>query len=780
MKNLKKIGIIKSLICIVIISFAGCGGGGGGGSNVSIRPTFSSTPNIIIPNVIDKNSGYDITYKVNTENTLNQDISLKGEKVVGIYGEKINFSGNLKIEDTQIPVYKLQSSENLNGFSFGVFSENGKIENNGKIDLGGDKIVGIFGNNSDITNNKEIKSVSSNEVVGIFSTDNKGIVRNNGEVSLFGKNKSIGMYINDSVGVNNSILSINSNNLSIGMIALGKDGEIINNNKILINGKNKSCGMVAGYGARAINNGNITINNEGYGMIAFNGGYALNESNATINLSSKAFGAMIADGENSVIENRGIINIDNNSLIKNNEELQAKNGGRIINSGVINKVGKIDLNMSDGVYLIKTETDGNYGKIQSKSLNINGNLEINTGIVKGSYEDKYILKNTFIADKINMGNNLFIKSDSLLYDAILKENDTGNLDGILSRNNRELSDFVGNDLIKTANIFTKYFNGEEYKYLDKYSKNIIDKIDITDKNLLGKTLSDLTPTIYGNRRFEVLQLKKLFQNERIESLGNLKNDEYNFKLIENYYEINSKDGIEGYKNLTSGFLITKSMENNKYLSLGYSYSDVDYEGDEKGNISTIHFGLDRILKVDENTIKLGLSGEYNFHKNNREFSTIDFDSKYNSYGISSYGEISRKYNNIIEFEPFIKFELGYYKIQSFEENIDNFFIDIEKDDFIFALPEVGAKFSKKIENLNIYSKLNYSYNLTEGNNKLEYKYRNLNQAVTFIDEKDNSGSIDIRFGTNYKNEKIDFNFDIGKSFDNRDRKYIEINMRYKF
>ncbi len=153
------------------------------------------------------------------------------------------------------------------------------------------------------------------------------------------------------------------------MYVVGKDGYAINNKEITINSKNLGYGMVAGYGATAKNNGTINIKNKGYGMYAFSGGYALNGEGAVINLSSVADGAMLADGNGSVVENRGTINIDkDNTIIKKGEELKAINGGRIINKGIINKNGDLFLSMDRGFYQIGTSENGSYGKIKSKNL----------------------------------------------------------------------------------------------------------------------------------------------------------------------------------------------------------------------------------------------------------------------------------------------------------------------------------------------------------------------------------------------------------------------------
>lgn len=317
MKDLKiKLGIIVSFIF-----FTGCGGGGGGGggSNVTVRPNIPNPPSIEVPNIND--GSYDNENVINTDKPISWSVSKKGEKVIGVSGKNIDISGEIKITDLGTKNIEINS---LNNYSFGIFSENGNVNNKAEITLLGDKTTGIFGKNSDITNNLDIKSENSNDVVGIFSVGNSGIVRNNGSIDLSSNNKSIGIFLDSSMGLNNNTINVSSNNLVVGMYVVGKDGYAINNKEMTINSKNLGYGMVAGYGATAKNNGTINIKNKGYGMYAFSGGYALNGEGAVINLSSVADGAMLADGNGSIVENRGTINIDkDNTIIKKGEELKA-------------------------------------------------------------------------------------------------------------------------------------------------------------------------------------------------------------------------------------------------------------------------------------------------------------------------------------------------------------------------------------------------------------------------------------------------------------------------
>ncbi|MCF2612149.1 autotransporter outer membrane beta-barrel domain-containing protein [Fusobacterium perfoetens] len=780
--------IIKIIIPALIFSLTGCGGGGGGGggSNVTIRPNIPNPPSIAIPNIND--GSYDNENVINTDKPISWSVSKKGEKVIGVSGKNIDISGEIKITDIGAKNIEINS---LNNYSFGIFSENGNVNNKAEVILSGDKTNGIFGKDSDITNNLEIKSekievtkmekIDPNEVIGIFSTGSSGIVRNNGSINLSSNNKSIGMYLDSSLGVNNKTINVTSNNLAIGMFVVGKNGSAINNNKINVDSKKNGYGMVAGYGATAKNNGTINIKNKGYGMYAFSGGYALNGEGAVINLSSVADGAMLADGNGSIVENRGTINIDkDNTIIKKGEELKAINGGRIINKGVINKNGDLFLSMDRGFYQIGTSENGSYGKIKSKNLSIDGNLEIDSTITKGSYKEEYLLEDVFEAEKLTLDKNTNVLSNSILYDALLEKNSFGNIDGKLVKNGKELKDFVKDDLDPTANIFNKYYNEEDYLALDEASKNILDRIDLSNDKGLEKSLEELTPRIYGNIQKEILDINSLFEENRINSLENIGNKENNFVLLENYQKVEPDRNILGYKNLTSGFLGTKSLRKDNYLSVGYGYSNIDYDNDDDSKIHSINVGIDKIIEENDTIFKVGFGGLYNYHKNTRKYGSQEIKSKFDSYGINSYFEVSKIFKNKnIDFVPFVGASLGYYSSESFDENINNFILDIEKQDFISCEPRLGVEIRKSIKDLEIFSKLSYSYELGNMDKNLDYTYRNLNERnkIENLEEKD---SLDFKIGSKYSNENIWVSTNLGKDFGENDNRYVEFNFGYRF
>ena len=91
---------------------------------------------------------------------------------------------------------------------------------------------------------------------------------------------------------------------------------------------------------------------------------------------------MVADGAGSIVENRGVINIDkDNSIISKGNEIQSINGGKVINTGTINRNGDLYISANSGIYQIGTSQDGEYGKIKGRNLKVDGNIEIGSDTV---------------------------------------------------------------------------------------------------------------------------------------------------------------------------------------------------------------------------------------------------------------------------------------------------------------------------------------------------------------------------------------------------------------
>lgn len=826
--------LLKSIVLsLMIVSLTACGGGGGGGGGSSgtievptippKNPPFfdnSGTQANIDENINNSNSidgGRVITTEENPEgnvfkgNDISTTISNEGFAVIGVKGtSKITLNkGKISILDkvggkTLVELEKIESNidniNSLNGYSFGIYSKGGevKVSSTAKIELKGDSIVGIYGDNSQIINNGTIQTVgNANNVIGIFGNNMRGseFIKNNGTINLSGNN-AIGIKLYNATAANNKTITINSQN-GIGISIVG-EGSAINNEIININGK--GTGIYAGYGAIGRNNVTININGNGYGMYADNSGYIYNEgvininsngygmyvkdggyaeNTGVINLSSQAQGGMIADGKNSYVANYGTINVDKNSSLTKGEIVKAINGGKVLNSGNIIFKDKATIYSVDGLYTIGTSQDGSHGKVVAENIEIDGNVAIDSGISKGSYKDTYILEGVFEGE-VEFGDEYKVVSDSLLYDVNIVQGGNGNYDGKLVRNDKVISDFTGKDYTQTAKLFDKYFSENEYNSLNEAGKNLIDSINIEDENILKKNIKDLTPTLYANNSRIISEIGDSFKEQREKTILSLEEYDYNFSFIGNIMAVDSEGIIEGYDSQMTGFVGTMKLSDEKYLSLGYEYSDIDYDGDSEGNIHSIHLGVDNYKKYGALNLQYGIGGEYNFHKIDREMRSYNTkgESDFDSYGVKAYGKILKSYKSIVEIEPFISLGLGYYHVDNISEK-SNVTINVAEEDYLSIKPELGFDIAKKYDTIKLYGGVAYSYELGDMDKRVAYSYEGIVENNEIKDNQEN-GLLTTKIGVNFIKNSFTFGVEGGKNFGKRDNSFISGNIGYRF
>lgn len=787
-ENIYKKIIISILATLALTACGGGGGGGGGGGSSAPPPTpLPEPPEIQKPNIDitkpDSNTGV-LAYKngdIFHGKYENKDIiSMSGNSVIGAKGEnvKVPYGKTIEIVDTKGAEAILGSGidkiTDLTGYSYGIYSKNGEIKNLGDIVLGGDSAVGIYGENSSVINSGTI-SGNGNNLVGILGINSKEFktVINNGEISLKGNNV-IGMKLHRASGVNNDVINIDSPN-GIGISVVGKNSIAINNGDINIAGN--GIGIYAGYQASGRNNstGNINILGNGYGMYANNHGYVLNEG--TITLSANAKGAMVADGTGSVAENRGNIVIDSsNQAIKNNE-LQAINGGQVINSGTITYTDNATISAVGGTYMISGTDEENYGKVKADSININGNIVVDGDIVKGSYKENYTFEKVFDADQIEFDENYKLVSNSLLYDSKLEKDEDGDYNSKLIRNDKNISDFANSNYLSSAKMLDRYFSEENYNSLNSDGKKLIDLLNISNINGLNENLRDLTPSLYANNIEIAKDISRKFESTKVDIIETLGEKDYNFALIGDYNKLDSKDSIVGYKMKTTGVLGSFAIKDG-YVSLGYGYSDVDFKDDSNGETNSLYLAYDRYKKYDDFNLKYGVNGNYYFNEITREMKSFKSsgDSKFDSYIVKAYGEISKRYSSFLDVEPYFGVDFGYYKSEDFEEN-SVVKIDIDNQDVLFVEPKVGTKIYKKFENLSLYGELEYSYEFRDDKD-LDYQYSGIVEKGRIDLDEDRGTSFKI--GAEYEKDGILLGLEAGKTIGNRDNDFVSAKIGYRF
>lgn len=627
----------------------------------------------------------------------------------------------------------------------------------------------------------------------------KGI--NKGTINVNGIN-SWGMIArgNTSYVTNSGIINADANT-SFGMWA-EENGTAINEKDgiINVNGTN-SYGMYAYQNGTAENYGVINVNGAGsYGMIAYQGGTAINEEGATINVGADALSGMVADGGTTY--NYGTINIDENNKITEENDITTTdrdsdvgledveiyysvlksaitvvNGGKAYNYGEIYKGGNLILSSdSTSSYIIGTNKDGSYGKVSAETVTVDGNVKVSAEMAKEGYKDSYALNNA-IAGKTELGKNYKLSSTSLLYNAVSKTDEEGNLDVELVRNDTDISDLTSKEISKVAGIFDSAMKDET---LSKKEKEILEKVfdSTSSAKAVDDTIKEFTGyNVYSNIARQIFDTKDMFVSYDKSIIDSLGDYSFNFNFIGNYADVNSKNGTAGYDSKVTGINGAVRFTDSLYGVIGYGYNDVDYDGSSDGTIETIHTGIYKDIKSQFGDIRTGIFGEYNFHETDRKVFGEKADSDFNSYLIGANVEISRKFGDDLYIKPALSFDLSYGKYEDFKED-GGADVKFEKQDYVSAVPAIELKLGKEFETSEIYGAVKYSYELGDLNKEQEielFEYREDFQADNIEDAQ-----TDVKFGASFNIKNISVNAELGKEFGKRDREYVKAGFSYIF
>ena len=625
----------------------------------------------------------------------------------------------------------------------------------------------------------------------------KGI--NKGTINVNGIN-SWGMIArgNTSSVTNSGIINADANT-SFGMWA-EENGTAINEKVGTINvNKTNSYGMYTYRSGTVKNYGVINVNGVGsYGMIAYQGGTAINERGATINVGANALAGMVADGGTTY--NYGTINIDENNKItekndvittpKNDVGLEDNvsfpvlksaitviNGGKAYNYGEIYKGGNLVLSSdSTSAYIIGTNKDGSYGKVSAETVTVDGNVKVSAEMAKEGYKDSYALNNA-IAGKTELGKNYKLSSTSLLYNAVSKTDEEGNLDVELVRNDTDISDLASKEISKVAGIFDSAMKD---KTLSKEDKAVLDKVFDSTSSAKGidRAVKEFTGyNVYSNIARQIFDTKDMFVSYDKSIIDSLGDYSFNFNFIGNYADVNSKNGTAGYDSKVTGINGAVKFTDSLYGVIGYGYNDIDYDGSSDGTIETIHTGIYKDIKSQFGDIRTGIFGEYNFHETDRKVSGEKADSDFNSYLVGANVEISRKFGDDLYIKPALSFDLSYGKYEDFKED-GGADVKFEKQDYVSAVPAIELKLGKEFETSEIYGAVKYSYELGDLNKEQEielFEYREDFQADNIEDAQ-----TDVKFGASFNIKNISVNAELGKEFGKRDREYVKAGFSYIF
>jgi len=334
------------------------------------------------------------------------------DKGVGVYAEKANITLNpttkFNVGDNQaIGVYAVKGSTvnnastnySLGGSSFGfvtenstynggtetvtlnqddsifIYAKNSTVSDVGTISGTGNKLVGVYGVNSNITSTHDIDLSTGKGNIGIYGEGAGKTITSTGNIKVgesildptddsksfysIGIAGDKGVRINSNAGGN---ITLKGNN-SIGIYGTG-NGTVIDNHKDIIldpTGKvDRMIGLFVNDGAKAVNYGNI---------------YTASNYSGNSNVKGLV-GVAVVKG---TLENHGNITIDADGSF-----------GMIVNNSVIKNYGTITVNGKDSVgALYDTATKGATGKNDPSDYNIGGGSITATGTGASNYKTSY-------------------------------------------------------------------------------------------------------------------------------------------------------------------------------------------------------------------------------------------------------------------------------------------------------------------------------------------------------------------------------------------------------
>ena len=225
----------------------------------------------------------------------------------------------------------------------------------------------------------------------------------------------------------------------------------------------------------------------------------------------------------------------------------------------------------------------------------------------------------------------------------------------------------------------------------------------------------------------------------------------------------------------TGFNGAFKLSDSLFGTIGYGYSDIDYDKGAEGKIQTIHGGVYKDYTYNKSNIRLGILGEYNFHETDRENLFGNVNTDFNSYLVGVTGEISKKYGDSLYIQPKLSLDIAYGNVEKFDENNS---LEIKEQDYTSVLPKVEIILGKNLNNVELFAKSSYSYELGDLDKDVEISL--LNENIKVKNDTMDKGNLNLSVGTEVNFDSLSLTAELGKEFGKRDREFIKAGFSYKF
>lgn len=325
-----------------------------------------------------------------------------------------------------------ETPEEFKGSSIGMVAanKNGKIDNEGTIDIYSTSGIGIYVDNTNNTEEKDKNSITSIGAINLNGDKNIGVVAKATDLKFggasnlttngitFGNSNGVGVYAeNSNITINENISKTFKENQNNNILIASIGGKVTNNHTISLDGKGKNnIGIYLKGNATYTNgeNGSVVINNGDIGIYADEGASILENINIISDSKGEQTIGVVLQGENK--ENKTIsgniiltnTNTDPNSAKGKNIGVYANNSNVVIEKEKTLTLHNAGSN-GTGLYLNDSTLSGS-GTIKITGVgkeDSNGETSNSVGIYyTSSDKDKPINSNNEIKVEIDKSNTI--------------------------------------------------------------------------------------------------------------------------------------------------------------------------------------------------------------------------------------------------------------------------------------------------------------------------------------------------------------------------------------
>ena len=574
-----------------------------------------------------------------------------GVSNIGVYAKGANIINNADIilgDSNLIEHTDSSGVKYKTGYSVGIYGENSNITNStGRTIQVGKEGIGIYVKGAGYTaeNYGTINGIGDN-AMGIFATD-YSIVRNYGTINMAGDN----------------VMGIAGQN---GAQIYNDYGAVIN-----VTGNDVTGIYLAGDDTSLINHGTINITGTGLGISytpTVELSNILDTTGTTMGSTSKQYGP----DKWPTLTNTGVINV---------------NVGGNFNYDGIRVIVTID--PSTNTPTTNSSSQVGFGGV------IPARLEVAPDFATGTASDRYVFENIF---KGTTGKGEYI-SQSLTWTATA---DGSNM--VMTR--KPYMDF-------TDGLWFEDFGtalNEKYAVTYGEGRKIFDKLNyITNEVDFRHVMASMAGNVYANINQRENDIAGAFENSLLTLQESTNNTKENVKISVIAGKGKNKeetDGVTGYDYTTTGALALREVERTYKHTFGYSlgYLHTGFEFNDGNSseewVDTIQLGVHNKYRINDWELRNNLTGRVSFHNVDRNIdwpspnNRSEMNGTYETYSITSDNIIGKEFKlgKKAGIMPYGAFRAMYVTRPTFSESgLER--LEVEGNDAWSVKPRAGVELS---------------------------------------------------------------------------------------